>query len=1057
SNNDDGDYLDLPNGMISANGDQASFEFWATWFGPADSSWQEFMSFGTSDGGEDSSSGATNSTYIMLTPRAGGSHDLRAGYRYGPTAAENVLDHTGPMPRDEETHVVFTWDKASNTATLYVNGQFSDDGGIHFSLADDLADDNNWLGRSQWNDPLFAGGYNEVRIYDHVLTAADVLANYQAGPNAAPATNPAPADRAQGVVAGSVTFGWQAGAILPGAISGYDFYLGEDEAAVAAADASDTSGIYRTTLPASTTHYLPPDTFQENKTFFWRIDERCGQTVIGGAVWRFQTPQTWAMKQANLMTRWSADIDPNAILPEYPRPQMVREDWLNLNGIWQYQPAAAGEAVPAGQELSDQILVPFPVESAVSGVMEHHDRLWYRRLFTVPPSWSDQRILLHCNAADWETEVFINGSSVGTHQGGYDPFAFDITEFLAAGGENELIVRVYDPTSAENVPRGKQDLNPSGIWYTSATGIWDTIWLEPVPQLHIARILLQPDVDQSRLEIAVQLNEYPPVSATIQATALRGGQVVAEASGPAVAPLVLPIADPRLWSPHDPFLYDLQITLRENGQVVDAVDSYFGMRKVELRQVDGAQRICLNGEFLFQIGPLDQGYWPDGIYRACTDEALKWDLEMIKAFGFNMLRKHVKVEPPRWYYWADKLGLLVWQDMPSMRSAPTELQKQRFEAELEQLVADHRNHPSIIMWVVFNEGWGQYDTVRLTEWIMDLDPQRLVSCASGWTDYDVGHIKDRHGYPAPSAPTFSASRAMVCGEYGGIAYFIDNHVWDDGAWGYTQVYSAEELVNLYGQLFATLSGYRDSPGISGGVYTQITDVEIEINGLITYDRAVVKADPGRLRDIHEIIYSRAFEILPTSQQEGQIWKYSFETPPVDWYETNFDDTAWNSSPGGFGTSFTPGSVVRTTWDDSDIWLRRTFDADPLAADEIDRLFFHVHHDEDVQIYLNGVLAASAAGYTTNYVRLDLTEPGKAAFRPGQTNVLAVHCSQTTGGQYIDVGLSYRSCICTPWDCFDLNGDYQVTMEDLFLFCQGWLHPYDLQDYTVLSDGWLLCR
>ncbi len=1059
SNADDGDYIDLPNGMISANGNRATFEFWVTWHGPSDSNWQEFMSFGTSNDGENFSNGAGDSTYIMFTPRANATNNpLRFGYRLGSTAEERTLNYSTTMPLNEETQVVAVWDGAASVVTMYVDGQPSDSGAIHFDLSADLIDNNNWLGRSQWNDPMFTGSYNEVRIYNHALTAADMLANFQAGPNATPATDPSPADLAKGVPTGTVTLSWAPGPILPDSIINYDVFLGEDETAVSDANASDTSGIYRTTVPDGQTQYFPPDEFQENKTYFWRIDERLAGTVIRGAVWRFQTPHSWSMKQANLMTRWADEIDPNHVLPEYPRPQMIRSSWLNLNGIWQYRAGALGDPVPTGQNLPDEILVPFPVESAISGVMEHYDRLWYRRVFTIPSSWNGQRILLHFNAADWETEAFVNGVSVGTHQGGYDPFVFDITDSLTPEAQNELIVRVYDPTSAENVPRGKQDLNPHGIWYTSVTGIWDTVWLEPVPELYIQDFQLHPDVDQSQLKVTIALKEpTPPGNITIQAVARADGRLIDQVNGPVDQPLVLNIPNPRLWSPYDPFLYDLELTLKQDEQVLDSIQSYFGMRKVELQEIDGAQRICLNNEFLFQIGPLDQGYWPDGLYRAPTDDALKWDLEIIKAFGFNMLRKHVKVEPPRWYYWADKLGLLVWQDMPSMRSTPNELQKERFEVELEQLVRDHRNHPSIIMWIVFNEGWGQYDTERLTQWVMTMDPNRLVSCASGWTDYEVGHIKDRHGYPSPAAPSYTPDRAMVCGEYGGIAYYIDDHVWDEGAWGYTQVYSSDELADLYGQLYGTLTGYIQSPGISGGIYTQITDVEIEINGLVTYDRAVVKVDPSRLQDIHELIYSRSFEVVPTSEEQGQNWSYTFETPSTAWHDPEFDDSSWENGPGGFGTSFTPGSVVRTTWDTTDIWLRRTFTADSLDPQEIDRLFFRIHHDEDVEIYLNGVLTATATGYTTNYTQLNFNEAGKFAFLPGETNHLAVHCQQTVGGQYIDVGVFYRSCICPPWDCFDLTGDYKVNLEDLLVFLQGWLTQYDMENYAEFSDKWLQCR
>ena len=756
------------------------------------------------------------------------------------------------------------------------------------------------------------------------------------------------------------------------------------------------------------------------------------------------TAQAWSMKESRLMTRWASQVDVNRPLPEYPRPQMVRPDWQNLNGLWQFQPGAAADAVPVGQTLSAEILVPFPVESAVSGVMEHHERLWYRRLFEVPAAWAGQRILLHFGAVDWESQVYVNGTSVGVHRGGYDAFSYDITDALAGSGPQELIVRVFDPTNSQAIACGKQDLNPSGIWYVPATGIWQTVWLEPAPQDAIQSLKLIPDVDHNILNVTVEVSDSAKML-LVQATALRDGITVGKVSGPAGQKLHLALSSPRLWSPDDPFLYDLKVELKRDGAVVDAVDSYFGMRKIELKKIDGINRMCLNGEFVFQIGPLDQGYWPDGIYTAPTDEAMKWDLEMSKAFGFNMVRKHVKVEPARWYYWADKLGLLVWQDMPSRRSSGNAQERVQFELELQRMVKQFWSHPSIVQWVVFNEGWGQYDTPRVTQSVMQLDPSRLVACASGWNDYDVGHILDHHSYPQPAGPAPTATRASVCGEYGGIGMRVDGHMWDPQSWGYTMVNDGASLAALYDAYIQQLASYRDAPGISAGVYTQITDVEVEINGLITYDREVIKADVERIRRSN-LMYRRSYQtVLATSEQTAQPWRYTTIAPAAGWQGGAFNDSGWSSGFGGFGTAGTPGAIVNTVWNTPDIWLRRTFNPGTLTADDLGNLALRLHHDEDAEIYINGILAGSVSGYTSSYVTLPVSEAGCAALLANQNNLIAVHCHQTAGGQYIDVGLELEfvetpDATCGQWGYApaDLNRDCRVDLLDLADIASQWL-------------------
>ncbi|HSD84001.1 MAG TPA: glycoside hydrolase family 2 TIM barrel-domain containing protein, partial [Anaerolineae bacterium] len=453
------------------------------------------------------------------------------------------------------------------------------------------------------------------------------------------------------------------------------------------------------------------------------------------------TLSPWQLQTPPLSTPWTAQVSPANALPEYPRPQLVRSRWLNLNGEWRFESAAAGETPPVGRELKEAILVPFPVESALSGIMRHYDRMWYRRRFTIPAEWAGQRVLLNFGAVDWEATVYVNGHLVGSHRGGYDAFSFDITDQLT-GGSNELIVNVYDPTNNGNQPMGKQRLYGTGIWYTPASGIWQTVWLEPVPAAFITRLRLTPDLDQQMVQLLV--NGQGITAHTIEARVWSAGTLVASATGSVGSPINISIPTPHLWSPDDPFLYDVQIDLKLGSTVVDQVSSYFGMRKISLQRVGDYMRLMFNNQFLFQMGVMCQGYWPDGIYTAPTDEALRFDLEQAKLLGYNLVRLHMKVEPARWYYWADKLGLLVWQDMPAMRDgyAPPPEDQAQFEIELKEMIEERSNSPSIVMWILFNEGWGQYYPLQLTNLIKSWDPSRLVDSVSGWRDEGVGDVID---------------------------------------------------------------------------------------------------------------------------------------------------------------------------------------------------------------------------------------------------------------------------------------------------------------------------
>ncbi len=735
--------------------------------------------------------------------------------------------------------------------------------------------------------------------------------------------------------------------------------------------------------------------------------------------------EEWKPVEGHVMTRWAEEVSPENVHPEYPRPMMERKDWLNLNGLWDYAIQPKDDKEPA--EFDGKILVPFPVESALSGVKKRvgkDNRLWYRRTVQVPSKWSEKRILLHFGAVDWETTVWVNGEMMGTHKGGYDAFSFDITKALKKSGEAEIVLSVWDPTNDGYQPRGKQVNNNRGIWYTPVTGIWQTAWIEPVPETYIKSIHLEPDVDGNCLWVTAEVEgdmEECDLGAMIPAFSKR---FVIGTAGKRFR-ISLPDGDAvKLWSPDSPQLYTVNIALIRNGRggrlvtphtaQLDRVESYFGMRKVSLgKDENGITRIMLNGEFLFQYGPLDQGWWPDGLYTAPTDEALRSDIETLKKVGCNMLRKHVKIEPQRLYYWCDKLGLLVWQDMPNgdkhIGGSKPDIERTpesaaNFRRELKAMIDGFRNHPSIIFWVPYNEGWGQYDTAGIVKWIKDYDPSRLVINASGWTDRGVGDAIDVHRYPGPGMAPAEANRASVLGEFGGLGLPLPGHTWQtEKNWGYRSYETREELTEAYVTLLRRLHPLVGK-GLSAAVYTQTSDVEVEVNGLLTYDRAILKMDPERIREAAERLHLPPPEIetvLPSAadNQGPQKWRYTTEKPPGTWKQLDFDDSSWKTGTGGFGTKGTPGALVGTKWDGKEIWLRRVFDLETVPSDPR----ISIHHDEDAEVFVNAVEAAKLRGYSTSYVPVPMSGKAREALKKGR-NVLAVHCKQTTGGQYIDVGL-----------------------------------------------------
>jgi len=587
---------------------------------------------------------------------------------------------------------------------------------------------------------------------------------------------------------------------------------------------------------------------------------------------------SWKPVEGKITTPWAEKVNPAATLPEYPRPQMIRSVWTNHNGLWQYAivPDAQKETVPA--TFDGNILVPFAVESALSGVGKTVGKdsvLWYKRTITLPDTYKNKNVLLHFGAVDWLTDVFVNGKLVGSHKGGYDPFSFDITSFLKKGKDQELVVRVWDPSNDGPQPRGKQVKNPEGIWYTPVTGIWQTVWTEAVAKTYIASFTETPDVDKSQLVLDIQAENLQPGD-EIKVAALDGTQVVAEQTAAAAGAVSLAISNPKLWSTTNPFLYDLKISISRKGKAVDEVKGYFAMRKISMApDKNGVQRMMLNNQFVFQYGPLDQGWWPDGLYTAPTDEALKFDIEKTKEMGFNMIRKHVKVEPARWYRYCDEMGMLVWQDMPSgdmgnrwdprpgiigratdkQRTAESE---EIYKAEWNEIMQDLHNFPSIVVWTPFNEAWGQFKTREITEWTMKKDPSRLINTASGGNFEDVGHIIDLHNYPEPAMPeasVFGSKRVVVLGEFGGLGLPLENHTWQNTKnWGYQTFKDKDELFKKYADFIERFPALIEQ-GLSAAVYTQTTDVEVETNGLMTYDRKVIKMPEAQLKSIHSKLYN----------------------------------------------------------------------------------------------------------------------------------------------------------------------------------------------------------
>lgn len=735
----------------------------------------------------------------------------------------------------------------------------------------------------------------------------------------------------------------------------------------------------------------------------------------------------WKPVPAPLMTKWGKQVTPENVWKDHPRPQLQRKDWQNLNGLWHYAITPQGSAAP--KQWDGEILVPFAVESALSGVgktLTTKQALWYGREFEIPKEWAGRRVILRFEAVDWHTSVWVNGKEqqvlgdkdADGHSGGFAPFGFDITGALK-DGKNDIFVRVWDPTEAGAQPRGNQSSKPGGPNHTAVTGIWQTVWLEPVNKpAYITGLSVLPNIDNGQVSVQVEV-EGKLEGLTTSVEVMEGGTVLETSKGAGTGH-VLTVINAQHWSPESPKLYRLRARLAgampDDG--TDEVGSYFAFRTVDVATDDkGVMRLRLNGKPLFQLGVLDQGRWPDGLLTPPSDGAMRWDIETAKALGFNMIRKQGKVEPSRYYAHCDVLGMLVWHDMPAGGAparghfigpnAPedakfTPAEKKQYRKDLKGVIDHLRHAPSIVMWVPFSAGVGQHDTNDVLKWVKEYDPTRPVSGPSGWQDRGYGDTYDTHSYPGPAMFGAVKGRVSVLGAFGGLGLPVKGHLWkDEGNWSHKPVQNAQELRDDYRLIVRRMHPLIEK-GLGAAVYRQLSDVETATDGLMTFDREVTKVDYEEMRAWHKALFGPPPErrtLLATSEADAQKWRWTTKRPPADWAKPKFDDANWAEDAGGFGTEGYPGVTVRTKWGTNDIWVRRTFDLNEVPAD----VFLRMQHDDYAQVFVNGVEVLNVRACTLVYTDHPLAPAALKAFKKGR-NVLAIRCTNDGGAQFLDAGL-----------------------------------------------------
>jgi len=707
----------------------------------------------------------------------------------------------------------------------------------------------------------------------------------------------------------------------------------------------------------------------------------------------FIQAQNWAPVPGQIMTNWANNVTPENVWKEYPRPQMVRTDWLNLNGLWDFE-ITERDTNKIAINYARKILVPFCVESALSGIKETitgKQQMMYRRFFSIPSHWNQKHLILHFEAVDYETKVWVDGKYVGIHKGGYDHFQFDIAGFLNKDEKHEIKLVVWDPTNEGSQPIGKQALPAirNRTKYTATSGIWQTVWLEPTNEVAIESIKIIPNIDNGTISLQTKVVGATQ-GARIKIQAFDQGKEIASSIAALGEPVSLKLNQPKLWSPTNPFLYDFKLSLINDGKVVDEVSSYFGMRKISMgRDQEGYMRILLNNEIIYQLGPLDQGYWPDGLLTPASDQALRYDIAYLKKIGANMDRMHMKVQPERWYYHCDQLGILVWQDMVSPTKfidTKSNLNPSDFELEHNITVDQLYNHPSIIQWVLFNESWGQYDTERLTAALKVKDPTRLVINASGWHDKKVGDIRDFHDYtihPAVALVNKNDDRAMVLGEAGGIDLLIPGHLWTPDLKGGTKiktdwsidfkkgiVKSSDELIEKYKILLDDLFQLKKY-GLNAVVYTQISDVEDEISGWMTYDRKVSKLPETTFAALHEQFFKPTMTgkfILPLSINEPQQWNYSFTAPSNDWIK-NLMLSDFKTGMAPFGIESNNVHKVNTPWNTNSLFLNKEFTLSSVPS----KLSLIACNTGITEVYINGAYVMQFNNFLKNDPEVKISE------------------------------------------------------------------------------------